>query len=139
MAYTTKTELIAMFGESIVGKLANQTDNASTIGAAEDARITSAIAWAGSQIDNRLRGTRYTVPLVGLTSSAPVVINDLAKKLAMWWLYNTRLKKKTEAIYKNISGYKAEADTMLAAIAGNLVTLDAQLDTRNVNTPFVVG
>ena len=57
----------------------------------------------------------------------------------MWWLYNTRLKKKTEAIYKNISGYKAEADTMLAAIAGNLVTLDAQLDTRNVNTPFVVG
>lgn len=89
MAYATRANLEAMFGDESVEKWADVNGNG--VEAHITARITAAIAYADGEIDDLLRCTLYTVPLVVRnTMTVPPTIIDIATRLAGVWLYESR-------------------------------------------------
>ncbi|HPS52794.1 MAG TPA: DUF1320 family protein, partial [Phycisphaerae bacterium] len=87
MSYATKSEIESVFGKSNVASWSNLDNEMS---GADDTRIASAISYADSIINARLRGGRYALPLVNSQGTVPGLVKDWAAKLAGVWLYECR-------------------------------------------------
>lgn len=89
MAYATKDDIIAIFGEENVNKWAN-IDNLPD-GAPLTAHIIARCAWAlalaAAKIDDTLDGCDYTIPF---TATYPLQIVDANARLAGVLLYDSR-------------------------------------------------
>ena len=86
MPYCIQADIESLFGVENVAAWSN-LDNQTTT--ADAGRVAAAIAYAGAVIDDRLRNSRYAVPLVGV--DGPLVqATDLAARLAGCWLYESR-------------------------------------------------
>ena len=84
--YIVQTDIESVFGADNIATWSN-LDNLDA--SANTDRITSAINYAESVIDDRFRNTRYTVPLQG-DGAVLYVVKDWAAKLAGIWLYQSR-------------------------------------------------
>lgn len=84
MAYCAAQDIYDLFGKTNVEKWADleNTRVQTTI----DARIARAIAWADAEVDDKLRGGPYTLPL----DPVPTTITDAAARLAGAWMYDAR-------------------------------------------------
>src|SRR3972149_1682098 len=84
--YIVQSDIENVYGTTNVA-MWSQLDSALTT--ADTTRIAGAIRYAEAIVDDRFRGSRYTVPLTGSTAHlAPVV--DWCSKLAGIWLYESR-------------------------------------------------
>src|SRR5690554_5488534 len=93
MPYSTRSDIEDLYGTVNVETWANidngDTDNAG-VQTVITARIARAIEYADGQINDRLRDTRYVVPVVKVGGGVPVGIVDIAARLAGAWLYKSR-------------------------------------------------
>lgn len=83
--YCVQSDIENIFGVSNVAQWSN-LDNTTTT--ANPTRITAAITYATSRVNNYMRGGIYAVPLV-INSDAQSVI-DVAATIAGVWLYSSR-------------------------------------------------
>jgi len=127
MAYITQSNIEDLFGVQNVAEWSNLENDGT---GADTDRIESAIEYAESYVDDRLRGGPYTVPIVGL-SGTPRVLVDWCSKIAGAWLYNSRppharefdrMANVTEGIESEIDSYMGGGRVMNAAKAYNSPT-----------------
>lgn len=88
MAYSTQSDIEAVFGTTNVALWSNTENTSITDGVptANTSRIIDAITYADAVINDRFRGGRYTVPF----SSTPTVVKNWSATLAGIWLYRSR-------------------------------------------------
>lgn len=81
--YCTQANAETIYGTNNIGSWSDPDNTGSTV----TARITSAIAAAGDEIDSWLLPSRYTIPLADEDSSTPAIIATLAAQLVGVILY----------------------------------------------------
>ena len=87
MAYIVRADIEALFGTISVEDWADLNGN--SVSAEITARINAAISYAESKVNTRMRGGRYTVPLVGYSDSE-ALIKSIVATYAGAWLYQSR-------------------------------------------------
>ena len=128
MAYTTRALLEAQFGVKNIAEWADLDNDRSP--ATITARITAAIAYADGYIDDRLRASPYTVPVVDTAgTAAPPTLVDVATRLAAVWLYESRGVQETDPetgrpIHR-LYWCKEDAEVKLRAVASGQMRLDS--------------
>lgn len=85
MPYATRTDLEAVYGRENVETWADLENN--DVEADVTARVAAALAFAEADVNNRLRGGPYVIPL---TLPVETIIVDLTAKIAGVWLYESR-------------------------------------------------
>lgn len=131
--YCSRSDINDIFGSTNVTKWADLDNDAD---AAEiTSRIARAIVWGTTEINDRLRGGPYTIPLP-ITAAATIV--DLCATLAGVWLYRSRGVDDESEIDK----YKWHWDRVektLSEIRGGKRRLDAPSSTdTGGQAPFAV-
>jgi len=135
VAYTTRAKLETQFGAVNIEKWADLDGDGSE--ATIDARITAAIAYADGEIDDRLRPSPYTVPVV-LTAGTgtPPTIIDIANRLAMLWLYETRgmqeIDGDTGRPLHKMHWHREEVERQFTAILSTKIRLDSPMSAASV-------
>jgi phage gp36-like protein len=86
MAYNTSATVGVRFGASNVVKWSDLAG----AGAVDQARVDASVAWANAEIDSRLTGGAYALPLIGMDAATALVVQDWADILAASWLYFSR-------------------------------------------------
>jgi len=86
--YCTKSQIEDIFGATSIADFADIDNDESAVTIA--ARIARAIAVASEQVDDAMRRSVYTLPLTSSADATPLVIVDIAAKLAGCWLYEAR-------------------------------------------------
>ena len=125
MAYATKANLIARFGEEELTQLTDRADPA--MGAIDDAVLTAAMSRADALVDSYLR-VRYTVPL----SPVPAEVAHQAEGIARRYLYDDGAPEGVQALYD-------EAIAWLKDCQAGRVLLDAATTTAATGTGSVGG
>lgn len=124
MSYCTAQDVYSLFGRSNVDKWADLENT--RVRSEMDARIAVAIAWASEEVDDKLRGGPYLLPVgtgsgVPPSGSFPVpkTIMDVAARLAGVWLYEARgiedVDAEGRALHK-MSWHKNRAYQVLAEV-----------------------
>lgn len=138
MAYSTQSDISAVFGATNVALWSNTENTSITDGVptADTSRIADGIAYADGVINDRFRSYRHAVPF----TSTPVVVKNWSATLAGVWLYRSR-------------GFAAGRDTeetnRYAALEGNVLRemdlylagarkLDLPENDTRPTAPFVV-
>lgn len=83
--YITQTDIENVFGSGNVATWSNLSGGTT----ADSTRIAEAIAYAEQTINDRFRGSRYTVPMTA-TSGTLYQVKAWAARLAGVWLYRAR-------------------------------------------------
>lgn len=136
--YCTRSDIEAVFGRTNVAKWAD-LDNDGT-NAKIDARIAVAIEAATREVNNRLRGGVYAVPVLGDDGT----IREIAATLAGCWLYDIRgyqdYNPETGAPEHRYAPIRRRAEADLAAIrTGQLVvSLNPALLGSRTACPVIV-
>lgn len=134
MAYTTRANLEAMFGEESVEKWADVNGNG--VAAHITARIAAALVYADGEINDLMRCTLYALPLVVRdTSIVPPTIVDVANRLAGVWLYEGRGVRDIDPDGKPVHmlmWHKDEAYKKLREIASGVRHLDSVMSATPV-------
>lgn len=86
--YCALTNIQAAFGTENTTTWSDLDDDGDSTKKA--ARVTAAIVYASDAIDDVIRVTNYTIPLVNGAGSTPATITNLAAILAGLWLYEAR-------------------------------------------------
>ena len=86
--YCVRSDVEAIFGTANVAVWADLNSN--KIAAEITARISNAIDWATSEVNDLLRGGPYSLPVVSTDGTVPKSIVDTAAMLAGVWLYESR-------------------------------------------------
>lgn len=81
--YCTSANIDTIFGSVNIDSWSDPNNTGSRVAA----RVTSAIAAAGDEIDSWLRNSRYTIPLKNEDGSTPAIITTLAAEYAGIWMY----------------------------------------------------
>ena len=142
MPYCQQSDIEAVFGPANVAKWAD-LDNSGDADAIA-ARIAAAIAWATCEIEDRLRGGPYVIPLVGATvyPALPVTVVDMAANFAGVWLYENRgvqdFDAETGQALHRLQFNRKRAETALAEIRANKRQIDCQRVGAGTTAPFVV-
>ena len=115
MAYATQANLTAKWGSSNILKWSD-LDGTNVLDAN---RCAAALAWADAEINSRLTGGQYAVPLQAMDPYTTLIVQDWSATLAGWWLYTSRgLLDKDEQGDKLTSQKKAVEDGLNAARSG---------------------
>lgn len=119
MPYCTRDDIENVFGRENVIKWAD-------LDGAEDAahvstRVTWAITKADEEIDDRLRGTHYRVPLANSSGNTPEDVKDLSASLAGIRLHDSRGIEDDQAM----TDIRAWVSNFFAEILGGKRKLDA--------------
>lgn len=144
MGYATRTDVELEYGSSNVEKWADANNNKD---AGEiSARVAWALAKAKRFIDDKLRGSVYSVPFDDLTfdvdkvtvlTTPPGTIRELTATLAGVYLYQSpRGIADGDAVNEQINGLKDEVIEKLNFILSGHLRLDATITAET--TPFVV-
>lgn len=100
-------------------------------------RIDAAIEWASAIIDDRMRGSRYAVPLVAASGELHV-IKDICRRLAAHWLYTGRGFTDNDEVGDRMQEHHDWAENMLNRIISGQVRIDAQVVSVYGQGPAVV-
>lgn len=142
--YIAQSNIEDVFGSVNVSKWADLDNDADAAKIA--ARIAKAIAWAENEIDDRLRGGPYILPIVKGTSpsmTVPLAIIDTAANLAGVWLYENRgvqdFDQETGMAHHRLEWNRARAERTLKEILAGVRVLDAnKYETTNGFIPQVI-
>ncbi len=85
MAYAVRADIEAVFGTEAVKQWADLENT--QVEADITARVTAALLFAQDEVDNRLRGGPYVIPL---DEPPDQIIVDIVAKVAGVWLYESR-------------------------------------------------
>ena len=131
--YCTRSDISDIFGTNNVTTWADLDSDADADNIA--AHIARAIVWATTEINDRLRGGPYEIPL-----SASATIVDLCATLAGLWLYRSRGTDDETEVDK-YRWHWERCEKTLSEIRGGKRRLDAtsSTDTPGGQAPFVVG
>jgi phage gp36-like protein len=141
MSYAARTDVEQVFGPINVAKWADLDNDEDAAKIA--ARIVTALAWADAEIDDRLRGGVYSLPLQGTTGSLPATIVDLAANLAGVWLYEARgvqdFAEDTGIPFHRLSYSRKRCESALTSIRNGSRLIDCLRAWPDAATaPFVV-
>lgn len=134
MSYIAQSDIEAIFGATNVAKWADMDNNANA--GAIAARIAAAIAYAEDEIDLRLRGHAYIVPISGTSGSTPRSIVDAAARLAGVWLYESRGMADDNV---EIGRHREQVDRLVNRIIAGQVRLDAVRSADHPDVPVIFG
>lgn len=134
MSYAAQSDIENVYGSQSVIEWSNFTPGA---GAVTAARITLALAWAYSQINNALKNGPYTVPIVGVATDPPVEMVVAEATLAGWWLWDTRGLHKTKEIQMDMQRKFNKIIGELSLIQMGRLPIGAQLKTTRSTAPRV--
>lgn len=135
-AYCTREDIEQVFGRTNVTKSADLDDN----GNAEEiaARITAMIVAASNEVDDRLRGGPYRVPITQTCET----IKFLTAHLAGVMLYEARgvqdFDTTTGLPYHRLHWHRTHVDTILTQIRSGVRRLDIETVERHTQSPSVV-
>jgi hypothetical protein len=139
MPYATREDIEVMFGTVNVRKWADldNTDEEEAIAA----RIAWAITTADGEIDDKLRGKTYVVPIMGLSGSVPQGVISLSAQFAGVLLYESRgiqeYDQNTGAPAHRLAWHRRNFEKVIAEIVSGKRKLDAVTQVGG-NTPDVV-
>jgi len=128
MAYAQQSDIEDVFGTDNVATW-SQLDNDVTT--ADTDRIARAIAWADAYINNRMRGLRWRIPIVG--TEASVIVTDWSANLCGWWLQRPR--GSTEEMVEA----KARVDREIDMYSAGTRQWDAGETDPQPTAPVIVG
>lgn len=131
-----KSDIEAVFGTEFVAQWSAFTGG--TNPAANTARISLAIAWAESQVTQRLTGGPYTLPVLAADGSELAEIKDAKATLAGWYLWKTRGLNQAKETATLMADHYQRVVRLLRAIRCGGYPLVAAYNTQVRNTPFVV-
>jgi hypothetical protein len=135
--YCDRADIEDQFGIENVGKWAD-LENHGDDGLIE-ARIDAAIQWATNEVDDRLRGGPYEVPIASPTHTMVAVTATLAGV----WLYEARgVQDFDEASGKpthKLAWAKDRAEKILTDVRAGKRRLDIQVSGMGVRVPIVGG
>jgi hypothetical protein len=139
MAYSVRADIENTFGAANVSKWADLDNTGDeTIIAA---RIAWAIASADGEIDDKLRGKAYVVPIVGMSGTTPRGIIDLSARYAGVLLYESRgiqeYDPNTGAPAHRLAWHRDNVERILYEIVTGKRKLDAALQITD-SSPAVV-
>jgi phage gp36-like protein len=141
MAYSADTDLYDQFGLSNVTKWADLDNDGSAEKIA--ARIARAIAWADAEIDSRLRGGPYVLPLADEEEDVPLEIVDASACLAGVWLYESRgvtdYDETSGQPIHRLAYQRKRVDRVLREIIAGVRTLTAARTTTDSDIPKAIG
>ena len=133
--YISKADVEALFGTSNVAKWSNlDNDDAQT----NEARIDDAIDYAEGLIDDRLRDSKYAVPLVGNSTNALRTIKNVAAQLAGWWLYRARGLRDDDETTDKMATHEEDAQGIIDGYLSGRMKLDAVVSETQPTAPVVV-
>ena len=135
MSIIVSADIEAVFGVGNVAEWANlEGSGTSTV----DTRIAASIAYAEGFLGDRLRKSKYVVPVSANGGSLTVIKNILAI-YAGEWLYLSR-GISNEAVIETLDNLKRWADDTVSAYLNGTMEMDAQLsDTDMPDCPVVVN
>ena len=120
MSYCQRSDIEDIFGVTNVAQWADLDNDEKA--AKITARIARAIAVADAEVDSRLRGSPLTVPVVDSAGDTPVLITDVAARLAGVWLYENRgvqdAPEDSNGEHR-LSGHRRRAEKQLAMFRAN--------------------
>lgn len=128
MAYCTRSDIEDRYGVTNVARWADLDNDQSSVKIT--ARIARAIAVAEAHVDAVLRTSQFShaLPVAYGSSTTPVLVTDIAARLAGYWLYTARGTKdydsKGEAVNR-LTLERREALEMLDAIASGKIKTEA--------------
>jgi len=137
MDYCTQADIEDLFGAVNVAKWADLDNDIDATKIA--ARVARGITVASAQVDDRLRGGPYALPITG----SPTTLVNLAAMLAGVWLYESRGVQD----YSPDGGYPVhrlrwfseQADKTIKELRAGTLRLDAPLAVTGTSCPFVVN
>lgn len=131
MAYATRADIEAIFGRENVAKW-SQLDNEQSV--ADEARVTSALAWAEGYINARFRRSRFVVPLSGGDTS---IVETWCARLAAWWLYRGRGFRDTE-VDDMLQEHRTQVDQEIISALNGVDEPDfTRSESRGGNAPWI--
>jgi hypothetical protein len=86
MSYTSRAQLVNLHGEANLAKW-SALGGEST---ANETRISAALLYGDAQVDLRLIGGAYALPLQGMDSTTEISVDYWATVFAAHWLYFSR-------------------------------------------------
>lgn len=138
MAYAARTDVETVFGKENVKKWADLENNG--VDADVTARIAAALTFAEDDINSRLRGGPYAIPL---DTPVEVLIVDVTAKIAGVWLYESRgvqdVNPDTGAPLHKLWWHKNDAGrTIRDIVSGKRRLAIIDTDKTFIGTPEVV-
>lgn len=140
--YCQRSDVEAVFGPSNVLKWADIENDGDVDAIA--ARVASAIAWATEEINDKLRGGPYTIPLTGLSvaPALPTTVVDLTANLAGVWLYESRgvqdFSEETGTPYHRLQWNRKRAYDAMKEIRAGQRQIDCVRNGAGCAAPFAV-
>lgn len=134
--YISQSDIEDRYGVDNVAAWSNLDQDDSQTNAA---RVTSAIAYAEQYIDDRLRGSRYSLPLTGNSANALNTIKTIAATVAGQWLYESRGMTKDAVIAEKMLINEDRIEKQLNGYLSGAMKLDAALAGSGPSAPVVVG
>jgi phage gp36-like protein len=128
--YITRVDIESTYGASNVAKWANLDNEQASDG--ED-RIDAAIAYAEEHVNNRFRGSRYTLPL-----TATAVVKQWVAKIAGAWLYSSRGFREDEDTAGPLSSVVKTVETQIDQTLLGALSIDSE-QIAGPTAPIVVG
>jgi phage gp36-like protein len=136
--YCQQSDIENVFGAANIAKWADMDNTGDPVEIAS--RIAAAIAWATAEIEDRLRGGPYLIPL---TATPPTIVN-LCAQLAGVWLYESRgvqeFNVETGEPCHRLQWNRRAAETALAEIRAGKRRLDSSVSPAGVGAaaPFAI-
>jgi phage gp36-like protein len=140
MAYCTRADIESLYGATNVAKWADMDGDGDSVTIAN--RITQAINVASARIDDRFRGSLYSLPLSQTEANGLVQITDCAARFAGVWLYNSRGTHETDSAgnpFNRLSGHDDMAEKTIDRFISGKAKLAAAPRWIQPSVPVVIG
>jgi phage gp36-like protein len=135
MAYITITDLYNEYGNTNIAAWSDLTGGQTV----DTDRTDGAIEWAEKYVENKFRGSRYTVPFTAASSTIDPVLTSWMAQLAGVWLYRTRTIRRGESDTERTSTIKKDVDDDMRMYLAGQARLDVALTpTPSTNAPSCI-
>ncbi len=129
--YIGQTDVENVFGEDNIETWSDIDNSGST----DTTRVTVAIAFAESDVEDRFRGGDYAIPF----SSAVQALKDFMSKIAGLWLYESRPRHSSDDNNEYYSKMKEQIEMDIEAYTSGQRRLDiTRSETGTPRAPIVV-
>jgi len=135
--YASQSDVETQFGTANVA-MWSQLDPTAAPTTTDTARVAAAIAYAEDLVNDRFRGSKYTVPLVP-NGSTPKMLIRWVSVLAGLWLFQSRAWDRQADAAARMADLRMEVDEEIRAYVAGAWTLDCQRVRGDVPTaPAVI-
>jgi len=126
--YASQSDLTTRFGTTNIGKW-SQTDPTTDSDTIDTAAVAEAIADAEARINDRMRPSRYQLPLTANSSGALQAVKRWTCNYAAAWLYQSRPAGITTDTASMIESLELKTNDEIDAVVSGSTHLDCPLKT----------